>query len=192
MGKENTPFQGLSGRTDVSVPNALAAGAHESLPRHRLGPLPPWIWYVVVGSAASLVYLVIPGSIPLPAQVPRLLLYQGVSASAVVALVVGVRRHRPGNLVPWYLLIAGQAIYLLADLTFYTLHDLVHCTAFPSPADLLYLAHYPFVVIAVLQLAHSRSRGNDRESLVDASIIANRSEERRVGKECRSRWSPYH
>ena len=22
--------------------------------------------------------------------------------------------------------------------------------------------------------------------------IANRSEERRVGKECRSRWSPYH
>ena len=24
------------------------------------------------------------------------------------------------------------------------------------------------------------------------SIINNRSEERRVGKECRSRWSPYH
>ena len=23
-------------------------------------------------------------------------------------------------------------------------------------------------------------------------LIANRSEERRVGKECRSRWSPYH
>ena len=26
----------------------------------------------------------------------------------------------------------------------------------------------------------------------DADFIANRSEERRVGKECRSRWSPYH
>jgi len=24
------------------------------------------------------------------------------------------------------------------------------------------------------------------------NIIINRSEERRVGKECRSRWSPYH
>ena len=24
------------------------------------------------------------------------------------------------------------------------------------------------------------------------SSVANRSEERRVGKECRSRWSPYH
>ena len=26
----------------------------------------------------------------------------------------------------------------------------------------------------------------------DYAIIKNRSEERRVGKECRSRWSPYH
>jgi ABC-type arginine transport system permease subunit len=25
-----------------------------------------------------------------------------------------------------------------------------------------------------------------------ANIFADRSEERRVGKECRSRWSPYH
>src|SRR2546429_2310796 len=25
-----------------------------------------------------------------------------------------------------------------------------------------------------------------------ADAVANRSEERRVGKECRSRWSPYH
>ena len=30
--------------------------------------------------------------------------------------------------------------------------------------------------------------GNTRES----NAIAKRSEERRVGKECRSRWSPYH
>ena len=26
----------------------------------------------------------------------------------------------------------------------------------------------------------------------DGRIIGERSEERRVGKECRSRWSPYH
>ena len=26
----------------------------------------------------------------------------------------------------------------------------------------------------------------------DAATALNRSEERRVGKECRSRWSPYH
>src|SRR6266508_2537828 len=172
MGKENTPFRGHSGRIDVSVPNALAARAHESLPGRRLGPLPPWLRYVVVGSTASLIYLAIPSNVPLPALVPRLLLYLAVSASAVVALVVGVRRHRPSNPTPWYLLIAGQAIYLVADLTFSTLHDLLHSTAFPSPADLLYLGHYPLVIVAVLQLARSRSRGSDRESLIDGSIIA--------------------
>src|SRR5260221_2369176 len=56
----------------------------------------------------------------------------------------------------------------------------------------------------LLQMADSailvRERRNDPDSrlgvLLDASIFhaqnAARSEERRVGKECRSRWSPYH
>ena len=28
--------------------------------------------------------------------------------------------------------------------------------------------------------------------MLDEGIVKDRSEERRVGKECRSRWSPYH
>src|SRR3712207_6994613 len=31
-----------------------------------------------------------------------------------------------------------------------------------------------------------------RRANVPAAVTADRSEERRVGKECRSRWSPYH
>src|SRR2546430_1797891 len=31
-----------------------------------------------------------------------------------------------------------------------------------------------------------------QQQLVQASLAGTRSEERRVGKECRSRWSPYH
>src|SRR3989449_10098033 len=39
-------------------------------------------------------------------------------------------------------------------------------------------------VIGVFDLVHSyRELGH---------LVADRSEERRVGKECRSRWSPYH
>ena len=30
------------------------------------------------------------------------------------------------------------------------------------------------------------------QGLVDLENLKDRSEERRVGKECRSRWSPYH
>ena len=33
---------------------------------------------------------------------------------------------------------------------------------------------------------------DDAENAAFAEAIAERSEERRVGKECRSRWSPYH
>ena len=32
----------------------------------------------------------------------------------------------------------------------------------------------------------------NKENEWDHKIIIDRSEERRVGKECRSRWSPYH
>ena len=31
-----------------------------------------------------------------------------------------------------------------------------------------------------------------KEAVADSNIMITRSEERRVGKECRSRWSPYH
>src|SRR3712207_4214283 len=34
--------------------------------------------------------------------------------------------------------------------------------------------------------------GKDKADIFDGHITLLRSEERRVGKECRSRWSPYH
>src|SRR5256885_13695945 len=47
----------------------------------------------------------------------------------------------------------------------------------------------------VLQDRHSPDgvRDQTEQSLIDTeTLIQRRSEERRVGKECRSRWSPYH
>src|SRR2546430_4951274 len=35
-------------------------------------------------------------------------------------------------------------------------------------------------------------RAHERTKLLPVVILTSRSEERRVGKECRSRWSPYH
>ena len=48
-----------------------------------------------------------------------------------------------------------------------------------------------FLDVAVLAevLLHAMQRG---ERLSDVKVLSRRSEERRVGKECRSRWSPYH
>ena len=39
---------------------------------------------------------------------------------------------------------------------------------------------------------HEVSDGYARNFLFPRNLAAPRSEERRVGKECRSRWSPYH
>jgi hypothetical protein len=33
---------------------------------------------------------------------------------------------------------------------------------------------------------------HETQAAITLEILASRSEERRVGKECRSRWSPYH
>ncbi len=41
-------------------------------------------------------------------------------------------------------------------------------------------------------LGASTSRVCPVEELCSGACVYNRSEERRVGKECRSRWSPYH
>src|SRR3712207_9435734 len=38
----------------------------------------------------------------------------------------------------------------------------------------------------------TRSRAGHSTSHTDLTLAAYRSEERRVGKECRSRWSPHH
>src|SRR5260370_31065534 len=52
----------------------------------------------------------------------------------------------------------------------------------------------PVLAVAATQLAGLTVISGARELRVKESdrIAAMRSEERRVGKECRSRWSPYH
>ena len=52
------------------------------------------------------------------------------------------------------------------------------------PVSALDVAH----LMALMKLARARGTGADRR----ADGRRPRSEERRVGKECRSRWSPYH
>ena len=37
-----------------------------------------------------------------------------------------------------------------------------------------------------------KAGGNAEDAAIAAAVLLGRSEERRVGKECRSRWSPYH
>src|SRR5256712_9748401 len=46
------------------------------------------------------------------------------------------------------------------------------------------------VLLALDAIEDAHGADDDREGV--AQLVTERSEERRVGKECRSRWSPYH
>ena len=48
-----------------------------------------------------------------------------------------------------------------------------------------------FLELFAIGLVDSEGRINIEHMTSDA-LMTSRSEERRVGKECRSRWSPYH
>src|SRR5260370_41200610 len=44
----------------------------------------------------------------------------------------------------------------------------------------------------ILYISEDTVKGHVRSTLTKLDAMGRRSEERRVGKECRSRWSPYH
>src|SRR5690606_11123234 len=53
------------------------------------------------------------------------------------------------------------------------------------------LGRLPFL-LGVLHAEVVDAAEDGEERLLDPAEVGERSEERRVGKECRSRWSPYH
>jgi signal transduction histidine kinase len=91
----------------------------------------------------------------------RLPFYLAVSLSAVVAIVVGIRRYRPVNWLPWALFAVSQLVYFSADVVFYTYHDILENGRYPAPADAIYLAHYPFLAAGLLLLIKRKNPAID-------------------------------
>jgi diguanylate cyclase len=123
-------------------------------------------WYLLVGAPATLAVLVIPESWWYTAW------YDLFGLSAVAAILLGVRANRSGARLTWWLLAAGQLLFVVGDLLF-DLHERVWKTdAFPSMADGFYLAGYLPLATGLLLLIRARTPGRDRASLIDATIIA--------------------
>jgi len=129
-------------------------------------------WYLAAASAVAVAYYALPRTGLLPAWAPKIVLYNGLGLSAVVAIVVGIRRFRPAPVLAWYLFAAGLLSFAIADIIFYIIQDLLHRDVFPSLADVFYLASYPFMMGGLLLLIRSRSPGSDRASLIDALVVA--------------------
>ena len=100
------------------------------------------------------------------------IMYSLVSLSLVVAIIVGARRNNPRSAVGWYLMAAGQALWVIADTWFDVQQDLLKSDAFPSPADFFYLAGYPVLASGLVMLVRGRSRTrNDLGPLIDSATV---------------------
>ena len=130
-----------------------------------------WRYFLTIGLLISVAAWVLPAVVPSAPLMTRVGCYELLSASALAAIVVGLRWHRPAVRLPWLLFAASQLVYFAADVTFYTYHHVLDDDSFPAPADGMYLGHYPLMVAGLLLLLRHRSPGRDRDGLLDALII---------------------
>jgi diguanylate cyclase (GGDEF)-like protein len=122
---------------------------------------PRCAWRLVLAAGAVL--------IGVHAMVPagwQPLLYEVLAALAPVGILVGIRIHRPRRSLPWLLLAAGTAGWVVGDVLFNVVGD-----TFPSIADAVYLASYPPVLVGAMLLVRSRAPGRDVASMVDAAAV---------------------
>jgi diguanylate cyclase len=126
-----------------------------------------WILYIALTTIVGTLYFAVPTT-----TVSKLVLYNGVGLSSVVAILVGVRVNRPAYARAWRFVAAGAASFLLGDVCYYILEAVQKDTPFPSPADAMYLMMYPLVIAGLAGLLRRASSGRDWAALVDAALIA--------------------
>jgi diguanylate cyclase (GGDEF)-like protein/PAS domain S-box-containing protein len=98
--------------------------------------------------------------------------YDAYGLSAVGAILVGVRAHRPPRRAPWWAFAAGLGLFTVGDVVFnlYELHG--GSAPVPSVADGLYFAAYPVLAWGMVLLVRSRAGHRDLISVLDGGIVA--------------------
>jgi len=127
---------------------------------------PAWAWYLAVCAALIVAYFA------LSADFAKTGVYGAMGVLSAAVTVVGVRRHRPTTVWPWYLMAAGRLSFSAGDVTYWWQSVVQHRDVFPSYSDALYLAYYPALVAALLGLVRARRPGRDRPGLLDALILS--------------------
>ncbi|MDQ1375211.1 MAG: hypothetical protein QOJ09_2549 [Actinomycetota bacterium] len=125
-----------------------------------------WWCYLLAAVGLAVAYFTLP-----PAQA-KLIAWPAIGWSSVVAMLIGIRLHRPDGRRAWYLLTAGVATFIVGD-NLYSFANYVqhHVLPFPSHVDVVYLAMYPLLVTGLVLLARKRTPGRDVASVLDACII---------------------
>ena len=127
---------------------------------------PAWAGYLAVGVVLAALYVLVA---PFKGSGPVMNL---LGLSPVVAIIIGIRLHRPSSAAPWLLFAAGSALFWLGDLYTYSYPLLLGAEVpFPSPGDGLYILMYPVMMAGLILLVRRRSAGADRGGLIDGLIL---------------------
>ena len=153
-------LRGVSGVSRLGAPKAPPANRLHDL---RSSVCWPVALYLMWASGLTIAYFAAPGRV--------LLLWGSLGLSSVLALVVGIRRYRPEQRLPWYLLAAAITSFAAGDLVDNLLTSVLHQNnALLSTADVFRLAMYPLAAAALALFIRSRPWA-DLSSLLDALII---------------------
>jgi diguanylate cyclase (GGDEF)-like protein len=125
----------------------------------------PWLAYLAAGTMGLAIHALLETG-----SLAQSFLYDVIGASAILVALAGVRRHRPDRMAPWLLIAAGQALFVAGDLV-WNWFEIIGVDPFPSIADVLYLAGYPFIALGLFLMIRHRLAGGDRGGLVDAAIL---------------------
>ncbi len=134
--------------------------------RAAAAPQRAWRRYLALGALGTALYLTVP---PLKGSAPFM---NTLGLSGVLAVVVGIRRHRPVSRLPWWCFVVGLGLFWLGDVYTYSYPKLLHREVpFPSAGDALYLLVYPALMTGLMLLVRRRNPDRKARGGIDAAIL---------------------
>ena len=131
---------------------------------------PAWAVYAVLVFSLITIYL---GGPQVGVESSALELgYAAVAFSAAFAVVLGVRRNRPGARAAWYLIAAGQFVFAVGDVLYVIQYGYLASETYPGVGEYLYLLSYPLTALGLIVLVRRRTPAWQLPSFLDAAILA--------------------
>ena len=126
-----------------------------------------WKYALIGGMCVVAVYFALPN------ETSQDIVYSVLGTASVACILVGIRLQRPKDRLSWYFLALAGTCFTLGDDASFFYNLVLHVSVpFPSFADALYLAGYPFLFAGVLRLTRNPNRSYRRENYADAAIVS--------------------